>query len=502
MNNRRFSDDRAQILFGKLVEHLGFLSPKKVNKALQLYSQAPGDYSVGEIFIHKKYLTSQQVMDLGDLLNKALRKLQEIVYSKVTVEKGVIPEGFLYRELENLGDFHASISRTLRERNMITEELHQALEEEQCMRIGEMPLENLILAVLKIVNEMKESGKPAFMSLDDIVGERAVGLGWISTDQLREAQSLQIIIGSKGYYRPVGEVLAEMGGLSPEKYRDLREGVSVISSPIKGYQVLQKVGQGAMGVVYKAILVKNNQEVALKILLPKFARNREDLGRFLRSAHLSTNLNHRNLIRTYDVGKCEEFYYQALEFVRGESVLEYMKRHGPLDEVICLTIVAEVTSALAYLDSHGLVHRDVKPHNIMMTHMGETKLTDLGILREKEGKHMITEDGISIGSPHYISPEQVMGETVDIRSDFYSLGATMYHMLIAEYPYQGKSGPEILFKQVHDPPPNALLKRPDLAKETVVLIIRMMAKDPEERFQKPIELLNTIRQIILKVSRR
>ena len=433
-------------------------------------------------------------MDLGDLLNKTLRKLQEVVYAKIAVERKIAPEGYLSKELKNLSDFSFSSSRKLREEGLVDEALHAELLRATAKRIQEMPLENLILAVLHIVKEIKQARKPQVISPDDIVGERAVGLGWISLEQLQEAQERQLLWATQGLYIPIGDILVELGFLDPQKYKQLKKDKELLSSPIPGYSVLRKVGQGAMGVVYKAIFTRNGQEVALKVLLPKHAQNPDDLARFLRSAHLSLDLNHPNLIRTYDVGKCENFYYQAMEFVRGESVLEYMKRHGPMDEVICLTIVAEVAAALGYLNSKGLVHRDVKPHNIMMTHMGEIKLTDLGIMRDQEGKHMITERGISIGSPHYISPEQAMGKPVDIRSDFYSLGATMYHMLTGEYPYSGRSGPEVLYHQVHSPPPDPRRKRPDISEKTAGIVKKLMAKRPEHRFQRAGELIQTIRE--------
>ncbi|RME77235.1 MAG: serine/threonine protein kinase [Planctomycetota bacterium] len=484
---------KAEILFGKMVKHLGFLSERKIQKALQLFSQSPHQFHLGEVFIEKEYLTVKQVLDLGDLLNKALRKLHEIIFSKIAVEMAVVPEGYFEENLKNLSDLSRPISQILLEKKLVNPDTYEKIKIHCVERIQSMALENLAIAVIKIIDEIKKSGKPGQVSRDDILGEKAVGLGWISLEDFRKAQAEQVVLEADGFYAPILDILLNKGLLSQEKYHQLITGETPLASPIRGYQVLRKVGQGAMGVVYKAVVTKTNQEVALKILLPKFAKNKDDLARFLRSAHLSANLDHPNLVRTIDVGKCEQFYYQAMEFVRGESVLEYMRRVGPMDEVISLTIVAEVTSALAYLDSQGLVHRDVKPHNIMMTHMGEIKLTDLGIIRDKEGKHMITEEGISIGSPHYISPEQAMGEDVDIRSDLYSLGATLYHMLVGEYPYQGRSGPEILFKQVHEPPPNPRRKRPELSPQTASFIMTMMAKNPNDRFQSPSEVINELR---------
>ena len=482
----------------KVIEHLFLLSPRKVDKCFQLASEMEPPYLLGDAYIQKEYLTTQQVMDICDLLNKAIRKFQDLIYSKIALEKGLISEQDVRDCLANLGNLRPRTYQMLREKRSILKGDHIEICRIQQEQMQAMDIEMVVQAILKIVEEMKEAGTPAGLLKDDLIGERAVGLGWIDFFQLRAPLAYQVLIGMEGLYRPIGHILVTMEILTASQYEELQFGAS-LSSPIEGYQVLRKVGQGAMGNIYKCIQNKDGREVALKVLLPKITQSPDDLKRFLRGAKFSLGLNHPKIVLTLDMGKFNQLYFQSMEFIRGETVMEYMKRNGPLDEVIGLTIVAEVASGLAYLDSKGLVHRDVKPHNIMMTHMGQIKLADLGIVKEKEANTRITADGISIGSPHYISPEQALGEEVDIRSDFYSLGASLYHMIVGQYPYTGKSGPEILYQQVHSPPPNPKRVRHDVSPETSQLIMNMMAKDPADRPQKPIDLLNVIRHTIRSI---
>ncbi|RME04731.1 MAG: serine/threonine protein kinase [Planctomycetota bacterium] len=490
---------RVELLFAKIVTELNLLSAAATEHCLESLSQLSPDLLLGEVYIQKGYLTKQQVMDILDLLNKALRKLHELMYYKVAIEKGFLDDIYLKKGLEDLGDLQPKVYGILAEQGVLNQYTHQEISQEQQRRIREMPIERLQKAILNIIGDIKKSGKPLGLLRDDFIAERALGLEWIDLNDLRRALNIQILLAVAGKYKSIGKIMVETKILSPQQIHELEAGVNSLS-PIAGYQILRKVGQGAMGMVYKALRLEDKREVALKILHPKFAKNQEDLARFLRGAKLSLSLNHPNILRSYDFGQVNDIYYQAIEFIRGETVMEYLERTGPIDEVICLTIVAEVAAALAYLDAKGLVHRDVKPHNIMMTHLGEIKLTDLGIILDKQANTKITAEGISIGSPHYISPEQAMGEDLDIRSDFYSLGATMYHMLTGEYPYQGRSGAEILYKQVHNPPPNPLEKRPNISPQVASLVLKLMAKKPSERFQTPKEFIDAIRDCLADLT--
>jgi len=199
---------------------------------------------------------------------------------------------------------------------------------------------------------------------------------------------------------------------------------------IGGFEVLSRVGRGGMGTVYKARQVSMNRIVALKILPPSRAKNATYVQRFLREARSAAQLSHTNIVQAIDVGNADGYYYFAMEFVDGETVQALLEREGVLDERHALTIATAVAHALDHAHRHGIVHRDVKPGNIMIDLHGAVKLADLGLARSVEPIDTVTVDGVGVGTPHYIAPEQARGETdVDCRADIYSLGATLYHLL-------------------------------------------------------------------------
>ncbi|RMG18255.1 MAG: serine/threonine protein kinase [Planctomycetota bacterium] len=254
---------------------------------------------------------------------------------------------------------------------------------------------------------------------------------------------------------------------------------------IKGYELLDKLGAGAMGAVLKARKLDSGEIVALKILKPQLAADREYVLRFQREAKAVGRLSHPSIVRALQVGRSGDYYFFAMEFVEGKTVAEILKERGRLDERTALRVVARVASALHHAWQHRIVHRDVKPDNIMLTTQGEVKLTDLGLARAVRREATLTITGVVMGSPAYLSPEQAKGtQDLDVRSDLYSLGATLFHMLTGKVPYDGESPLQVMLQHLNAPVPEVRRFAPEVSEATRLLLLRMMAKRPAERPQK------------------
>ena len=267
-------------------------------------------------------------------------------------------------------------------------------------------------------------------------------------------------------------------------------------SPIKGYELLEKLGSGAMGAVLRALKTDTGEIVALKILKPELSNDREYVERFLREAKAVARLSHPHIIRAVQVGRSGEYYFFAMEFVEGQTTSDLLKAKGPLAEQFAVRVIRCIASALAHAWQHQIIHRDIKPDNIMVTADGDVKLTDLGLARTAKQDSTLTITGVVMGSPAYISPEQATGEkNLDMRSDIYSLGATLYHLLVGAVPYDGETPLHVMLKHMNDPLPDVRSGMPTVSEATRQLVFRMMAKRPEGRFQSAQEVEAAARAI-------
>ncbi|HUT35547.1 MAG TPA: family 16 glycoside hydrolase [Planctomycetota bacterium] len=268
-------------------------------------------------------------------------------------------------------------------------------------------------------------------------------------------------------------------------------------SRIGGFELLATLGKGGMGVVFKARQISMDRIVALKVLPPHLAKNEAYVARFLREARSAAKLNHPNIVQGIDVGVAEGNYYFAMEFVDGTTVKDMIKAKGRLDEKTALNIVGAVARGLDHAAKHGIIHRDIKPDNIMVARDGSVKLADLGLARSTETPDTMTIEGTALGTPYYMAPEQVRGEVeLDTRADIYALGATLFHMITGDHAFTGPNAGAIMARHLSDPVPSARDKHPDVSRATDDLIQRMMAKDPADRPQTPAELLHEIRDAL------
>jgi beta-lactam-binding protein with PASTA domain/predicted Ser/Thr protein kinase len=252
------------------------------------------------------------------------------------------------------------------------------------------------------------------------------------------------------------------------------------------YRILRKLGAGGMANVYLAEDQELGRRVAIKILNDRHANDEQFVERFRREAKNAAALSHPNIVSIYDRGEAEGTYYIAMEYLDGRSLKELIVSRGPAPVKVALEYARQILSALRFAHRHGIVHRDIKPHNVLVDGEGRVKVTDFGIARA--GASQMTEAGSIVGTAQYLSPEQARGGAVDQRSDLYSLGIVLYELLTGEPPFQGETPVEIAMKHLsHAPePPSAL--RPDLPRELDWIVMRALAKDPEDRYQSAEEM--------------
>ncbi|MFH1227095.1 MAG: serine/threonine-protein kinase [Planctomycetota bacterium] len=268
---------------------------------------------------------------------------------------------------------------------------------------------------------------------------------------------------------------------------------------IPGYQIIGKLGSGGMGLVFKA-KDKNKRTVALKILYPKLSANKAYLDRFQREAELLIKFNHPNIVKGYHFGNAKGIYFLAMEYVNGNSVQDQIvEGQGfwadlPEDDrsESSVNIILQVTRALDYIEKQGILHRDIKPDNLLLTDEGVVKLCDLGFAQPINiGKTTVSET--TSGTAAYMSPEQARGQAdLDIRSDIYSLGATFYHMITGKMPFSGGDNIEVIAQVVLDSLKSDEIKNRKFPPLILYFIEKMMAKDKDIRYQSPAEIIEDI----------
>ncbi len=272
--------------------------------------------------------------------------------------------------------------------------------------------------------------------------------------------------------------------------------IDLTGQTIQDYLVIRRLGRGGMADVYLAQQLSLKRSVALKILKPELARDKSYIERFQREAQSAASLVQANIVQIYEVGQFNGLHYIAQEYVVGRNLREYIARFGAINPVMAINVLRQVALALQKADEHNVTHRDIKPENIMLTPSGEVKVTDFGLARINDGTSKeLTQIGITMGTPLYMSPEQIEGQPVDVRSDIYSLGVTAYHMLAGKPPYDGDTALAIALKHVKNDPEPLSQVRPDVPGELTSLINRMMAKTVADRPSNAGQLLKEIKSI-------
>lgn len=307
--------------------------------------------------------------------------------------------------------------------------------------------------------------------------------------------------------RPAGErgarellrQLVQFNYLTPHQARRALENLeSWLHQPIPGYQILEKLGQGSMGVVYKARQLSVNRLVAIKVLHSRLASKPGYVERLLKEAHVAAMLSHNNIVQAISAGSVGPLHYFVMEYVEGPTIKQELDAGKIFEEREALEIALQIAQALEHAHRRQLIHRDVKPANILRTPDGLVKLADLGLARRVQDEELAEEErGTTIGTPYYIAPELIGGQVeADIRADIYSLGATLYHMVTGRPPFPGQSSLEVLQKHLSEEliPPDHVNTR--LSTGFAEVIEMMMMKDRNLRYQDPSELITDLEALL------
>ncbi|MDR7563919.1 MAG: protein kinase, partial [Armatimonadota bacterium] len=253
------------------------------------------------------------------------------------------------------------------------------------------------------------------------------------------------------------------------------------------YELLEPVGQGGMATVFRARRLDDGAVVAVKVLHEHYAHDREFVERFQREARAASQLRHPNIVPVLESGSDRGVHFIVMEFVEGTDLKTLLRQRGRLREEEAVRIAMEVCRALAYAHAQGIVHRDVKPQNILVTRDGAVKVTDFGIARAATSA-TITEAGTVLGSVHYLAPEQALGNPVGPSADLYALGVVLYELLTGRLPFDGESPIAVALRHVHDPPPPPRIVNPQISPRLEGIVLRALAKSPLHRYRSAEEL--------------
>ena len=275
-------------------------------------------------------------------------------------------------------------------------------------------------------------------------------------------------------------------------------GDDLCGQTLDGFRVLRTLGQGGMARVYLAEQEALRRQVALKVMQPEMLAKKDSIERFKSEAMAAAGLSHGNIVQVYTVGQALGKHYIAMEYVAGRNLRQLVRRTGPLPLGHALKVMRQAASALRAAGEAGIVHRDIKPANIMVSRRGIIKVADFGLsiapnIDRESGE--LTAVGQTVGTPRYMSPEQVEGRVTDHRSDIYSLGVTFYYLLAGRSPFDGETPVQIALQHLKAEAPSLLSVRPDLPPEVAGLVHRMMAKEPSERPQAAAEVVDVLRRL-------
>jgi len=345
------------------------------------------------------------------------------------------------------------------------------------------------------VQEMAKGGS----NIDTVIGRLVVDQGLATAEEVQHCLVQARQTAEDDNQRSLVHLLVRNDYVTKRQMARLKQIVEAERSgqKIPGYKVLGKLGAGAMASVFKARQMSLDRTVAIKVLPRKFSSNPQFIERFYAEGRAAAQLNHPNIVQAYDVGKAGDYHYFVMEFVDGRTVYDDIVRHRRYAEADALDIVIQIAEALQHAHQRGLIHRDVKPKNIMINQQGMAKLADMGLARAVSDKEMAeAEAGKAFGTPYYISPEQIRGElTIGPPADIYSLGATLYHMVTGSVPFDGKNPSAVMHKHL-----KADLVAPDhvnpkLGAGISEVIEMMMAKEARRRYQTCADLLIDLRAV-------
>jgi serine/threonine-protein kinase len=350
-----------------------------------------------------------------------------------------------------------------------------------------------------------QAGSPTpTANVDSEFGRIALEAGVVTKTELdfcREQQKQ----ASDPNQRSISDFLVEHNFATPNQVKRIRKQIEDTSrrSQIPGYEILSKLGKGAMAQVFKARQLSLDRIVAIKVLPKKMSESVEFVERFYKEGRAAARLSHNNIVQAIDVSQAPQgYHYFVMEYIEGLTLFDEMAapptgKGRKFSEADALDVIIQICEALLHAHERGLIHRDVKPKNIILTPQGVAKLTDLGLARAADDKDAAeSEAGKAYGTPYYISPEQIRGDLdIDFRADIYSLGATLYHLVTGKPPFEGDSPSAVMHKHLKQPLIPADHINTELSAGIGEVIDVAMAKKREERYQSTADMLEDLRLV-------
>jgi serine/threonine-protein kinase len=275
----------------------------------------------------------------------------------------------------------------------------------------------------------------------------------------------------------------------------------MIGRVIKGrYKLIDELGRGSFATVYIGRDTKNNRIYAIKIMHFEFADDGELLARFQREAHILLQLSDPHIVRIFDYGDDNDLHYIVMDYIDGQNLKYHTLTHGPMEPLRALDYAQQISEGLDTAYKHGVVHRDIKPQNIVINSKDAVKITDFGLARSRETV-TLTQSNVFMGTAYYIPPEQAeSGRSADTRSDLYSVAAVLFEMLTGNPPFEGETAVDIVVKHMNDKVPSICRIRPELPREVDLFMQKAMAKSPADRYSTPREFISALEQLQQRVQ--
>lgn len=317
------------------------------------------------------------------------------------------------------------------------------------------------------------------------LAKKLLGASVLKEDQLRDAFAAQAELLEGGKSFPLDRILVAKGYLPKTALATLAAGDPMATQPFKNYRLTRVLGEGGSSVVYGGTYLPNGAQVAVKVFDAVQSLRPELLARFYQEAELLVRLEHPNVVTGYEIGTEGGLHFFSMDWIAGPTVLEMIEKGGVLDGTTALWIAVQMARALAYLHEQQLLHRDIKPGNVMIDASGRARLIDLGLVRrmDADAPPSPADDTVTVGTVEYISPEQARGRgDLDVRTDIYSLGVTLYHMVVGDVPFHGETSYEVMAKHILSGLDATKVKNRRIAPEVHYAITKMMSKEREFRY--------------------
>lgn len=342
------------------------------------------------------------------------------------------------------------------------------------------------------------SNAKSVSSMDTELGRQVIELGLATREDLQECLTFYAQHKDDLKNQTLANVMIDKGVVTARQITRIKTAIEASrGQEIPGYQLLSKLGAGAMATVFKARQLSLDRIVAIKVLPRKLSENVEYVKMFYKEGKAAAKLNHPNIVQAIDVGESGGFHYFVMEYVEGHTLWDELHQGRVFTEAEAMDVIVQIARALEHAHRQGLIHRDVKPKNIMITEDGVAKLADMGLARSTaDSEAARAEAGRAFGTPYYISPEQIRGKLdIDFRADIYSLGATLYHLVTGRVPFDAETPAGVMHKHLKEPltPPDHINSQLSAGIGEVVEV--MMAKDRNRRYTSTSDMLLDLQAI-------